>query len=259
MRAITTSRKKNIDELNQKTDLENSMKYKHEKDNYKKKHHKHHQKLDRNQCNELVRNAKESLEYYKIDEILNIELLLSTNMKNPPNQFIYDEIEYINKLENIYNKNQITINTINNSKSKNILFLKKEYIPILIETNRFILSFRNKILQLISSHINEVKDKINNHEFTPIILDSYPKMIGQLRCILLILKSKSDHNWIIFSNFLDTWTSYFDDELNSIYKNIGEIELSQVNEIKKLLNEIKNTIGSNYISAASRRGGSNFI
>jgi len=233
-------------------------------DNYKKTHSQKEGLIDskenKDKCKKIIESARMSLENQKNDEDRHLAMLLTFDLEHSSDQLIAEEIHYLNEIEDMYNFNETTINNfskkLEHSKSNSLLLLKTEYIPILIETNNVLLSSHNKISQLISAHINKVKDKIKNHEFVPEILDTYPKMINHLQHSLVTLKSKPDHNWTIWSNFVSRWTSYMNDLYNSVDKNTNNIELNQINEIRKLLDEIRDIIGSNYSPQVPRSGSS---
>ena len=124
--------------------------------------------------------------------------------------------------------------------------LNEECISILNETNQVILSLHNKIAQLISGRVIEVKEKMQKGELSPSKLDTYPKMIELLNLVLTTIKIKTAQDWAMWDDFTTKWTSWINEEYEYVHKHLKENDLQQLEKAKELLVEIRKRIGTEY-------------
>ena len=203
---------------------------------------------------DLIKSAELSLEHIKNEEQNHLSVHLRADISDFPDEFIASELHYLDQLMSAFKNNNEYLKLYDNHQqqetSNNLINLRNKHMSIINQTNKSILSLHNKITQLISTRITEVKGKINKGELSPSEeIDSYPKMIDHLNLMLTKLnnsKISTPEVWEIFNNFVIGWTQYINDEYDFVHNHIKQEEILQIEKIKSLLSEIRNRIGTTY-------------
>ncbi len=217
-----------------------------QKDESLKSHEEH--------LSDLIKSAELSLEHIKNEEQNHLSVHLRADISDFPDEFIASELNYLDQLMSAFKNNNQYLKLYDKHQqqelSNNFITLRNKHISLLNQTNKSILSLHNKITQLISTRITEVKGKINNGELSSSEqIDSYPKMIDHLNLMLAKLdnsKISTPEVWEIFNNFVISWTQYINDEYDFVRNHINQEEIIQIEHIKTLLSEIRNRIGTFY-------------